>query len=466
MGKRTPYTQRVDEDLQDFVQRVSDATNLGKAGVIDEALRRLRDRSTITDDGQFLVEDETGFSTTSDGSKGIEEVLDNQEKMMAMLSDPSSFSASSNPNKNSEEGTDYDNSDETSEELVPTEDNTSDTEHRIDALAGEYTHDECLSPGEVESLDAVESEVVSATKRYLVPATTGMINHQIEEGKMHGTVGWRDVRELLRRLDVSRGSVYNYRDKMVQEGVLYPHPEEDELVVGDDATETVQRAAALEYADVRASAGVDFSMMDDRVECRYKTTVEEYVSAYMDWGRKRYYTNESAYVKKVVGQVLDAACRLAQSSPSTHRVDRGERTEREEMLATSRALIKTIAALESRAGINRTLGELRNLISSAPDVSSSEELEAWLGDYGRVRVELDELIEETYGSGSERSVMDEDEAYEVLGLDGDVTEEQVRDAYEDIVLDVHPDSGRDGEQEDVDVERYQRVLKAKRTLLD
>lgn len=468
MGERTPFTQRVDEDLQDFVSRVSEATNLGKADVIDEALRRLRDRSTITDDGQFLVDDETGSSPTSDASEQMDEVLENQEKMMAMLSDPSSFSEQDVPNKNSQSEEIESDDGDTSEEIVPDEDDTGEIERRIDAFAGQYSHDECLSPREVESLDAIESEVVSATQRYLVPAATGMINHQIDEGEMHETVGWSDVRELLQNLDVSRGSVYNYRNKMIHEGVIYPHPEEDELVTGDDATEAVQQAAAVEYMDEPGATAVDFSSMNDRVESRYRESVEDYVSEYVDWGqKKRYYTDESAYVEGVLDQVLDGACKVAQSSPSTNRDVRDELSEKEEMVATSRALTKAVDALCTRTGIDPyAFRGLIGLISDSPDVSNREELEEWLGEYGRVRVGLDEFIEEAYGSSSEGSEMDEDEAYEILGLDGDVNEEQVRDAYEDIVMDVHPDSGGGGEQEDVDVERYQRVLKAKRTLLD
>jgi len=70
-----------------------------------------------------------------------------------------------------------------------------------------------------------------------------MINHK--QADIGGQLDRETVEKLITEtLGLSAGSARNYRKRLVGEGIVLPHPSNDESVVGDDAYEDILVAAA------------------------------------------------------------------------------------------------------------------------------------------------------------------------------------------------------------------------------
>jgi hypothetical protein len=459
MGERTPFAQRVDEDLQDYVEYVSRNTNLSKADVMDEALRRLRDNSTVTDDGQFVVDGEYGASESEGDEISKEDLHENQQRILQMLGEGGSVAETSVPNKNSQGGEmDNENGSGGDETLPDVTDGVQEAERKIASLAGEYDHDECIDPGEVEEIDFRASDEVAHTARYLVPAVAGMIHHELEHGAFSEPVEWSEIREVMRtRLDVSRGSLYNYRQKMVEKGALLPHPSVDDVVVGDDSIETARsRAAAV--TDKRLGSEIDVSQMGSKKRERYPDDADEYVGEYVtDWPSEVYYTDEEVYRRQVWNIIKEGMKGILTVKPETGRErpkgDKSRMYEAERAVGAASILGRVI----SQFGVCED--ELHKVMAFAPK-TGPEDIEEWAEKWGQVRVDVKA---ELFGEGA-----DEDEAMEtfreVVGVNpAEADEDEMLTAYKAWIMANHPDAG--GDEDEVDPAEFRRVAEARQALL-
>jgi len=458
MGERTPYTQRVDEDLQYFVDTVSHRTNLSKADVIDEALRRLKDASTISEDGQFVVNDSYGDSGLEADDNTVEQLIENQQQMMQMLASLPPSAENKDPDKNTEE-VNVDGAAEKDGEtgaIVTGEDSASEVERRLEDLAGEYDHDECLDPEEIGELDTYDSEVVSHTRRYLIPAITGMLNHRQEHGVLIELVEWTTIKEMMQtRLGVSRGSLYNYREGLVNAGVLYPHPSIDDDVVGEDTVaETREYAAAV--TDDRSGRVINVDSFGGVESGRYVDDADAYLGEFVsDWGSKTYYLSEEAYREDVWGIVQEAIRGFALTEEP-----RGRRPNHDD---------QQMYRAERAAGANRMLAKvvrqfgvcthgLHEVRNKAVSVSNEEELEEWATRWAEVQAEVKAEL-----SGDEADVDEAKETFrEEVGVDPDgVDDDELRHQYKTWVKENHPDAGGD-----VEPEVFGDVMQSRNVLLD
>jgi len=453
MGNRTPFTQRVDEDLQEFVDSVATQTNLSKADVIDEALRRLRDTSTITDDGQFIVDGDFAASDAKDGDNALNEVLENQQEMLELLRDsptPRSEPSAESGAKENSQPTAADGGGG-SEVLATTE--TSEVEEQIAALSGDYNHDECIDPDDVAEIDTRESDVVAHSRRHLIPAVTGMINHLAEEQHVD-RVEWDEVEELITgTLGMSSRTASNYRGALIEHGVIIPHPSIDDRFVGEDMVEasrttaanTVQKRAVTTEGDIEHPS-------------RYPDEVSEFVDPYCrDWHYDVYLLTGEAYFEEVWSQLKWVAEKFASLEPSNGRSRKGAMSQKERVAGACRVFVHIAKQMGEYVEIDGFGERMAELLVEARK-AEGDELYDWKKEWAEFVVRIREHIGDT---DSEES-LGEEEAREVLGVNEGATDEEILEAYEEYVMDNHPDA--DGSDEEIDTDEFHRVLEAKRTL--
>jgi len=236
MGDRTPFQQRVDEDLQQFVDAVAQQTNLSKADVMDEALRRLRENSTITEEGQFLVDDTYSAPDAEHGDNLLEELLANQQKMLSAIEEGIPTTGRVDVKNNSQtrsptvDSTTHNGKDEAGSDGMPVRDDESEgkmpkvatAEATIASLSNEMNHDECLDPDVVAEISVGGPDSrVKKTPRHLLPAVQAMINHK--QADIGGQLDRGDGRDpITETLGLSAGSARNYRKRLVGEGIVLP----------------------------------------------------------------------------------------------------------------------------------------------------------------------------------------------------------------------------------------------------
>lgn len=117
-------------------------------------------------------------------------------------------------------------------------------EATIASLSDEVYHDECLDPDVVAeiSIDGPDSRV-KKTQESLLPAVQAMINYKQADVGSH--LNWEIIDKLItKNRGLSPATARNDRKQFVGEGVVLPHPSNDEAIVGDDAYEDVLVAAA------------------------------------------------------------------------------------------------------------------------------------------------------------------------------------------------------------------------------
>lgn len=458
MGERTPYTQRVDEDLQDFVEFVTESTNLSRADVIDEALRRLRNNSVVSDEGQFIVNGDYDDRATNGDEITNEELFENQQEIIQLLGDRPTLSKSKDPDKNSKhEGAEREDGIAERASLDAPEEGVLETEQRMAALASEYDHDECLKPEDVEKVNTRESDILAHTSRYLVPAITGMLNHEVEHGTLQEPVEWAEIREIMRtHLDVSRGSIYNYREKLVLEEALFPHPSIDEEVVGEKrVTEAREYAAAV--VDKRSPSHIDISGLKDLKRERYADDADAYLAEFVgDWKHNAYYLTEDVYREHTWGLFQEAIVNIALTGKSLGRRPNRDKTEMHEAERAAGA-DRMLVGLVNRFDVAKnSLHEVRDEATDA----SPDDKEEWVNLWGEVQAKVEaELFGEEADEDDAREVF-----REVVGVNPDKSDEkEMLSAWRDWVKKNHPDMS--GSQEEIDRDEFRRVAEARQVLL-
>lgn len=444
MGKRRPYTIRIDEDLHDWAEEVSNKTNLSKVDVIDEALRRLQKSSTVSEDGRFEIDD-TAASGGDAGRDRLSEVIENQREMMEMLGGTSSDSSESVSKINSDETSESEESSDgespnapiVAEEGDSQPPEVTEAEETIASLAGEMHHGTEIDPEVVAKIDFVASDTVASSKRYSIAALVGMINHRVEHDPAFADpVEWVEVKSLITSvLGMSKATAQNYREDLVEVGAIHPHPSEDDRIenVYDEA---LCKAAGVEHPSDVASAAKEF----------YPDEVRGFISwalQQQEWGVGGIYVDEEAWAHDTWLIVREAVWGILTTEPSDNR-RRESMTRQERMDGASRVVIE-LARLLSDVVEGVDAGDIIGSMVGAVSIdgTNSGELEQWQRMWAETVADVESVI---YGSDSDSVGVDVDEAVEFLeGVDEDSSEDEIRSARREYILNNHPDqSDNDG----------------------
>lgn len=454
MVERSGYTVYFSTDLRERVSNWADNSTSSQADIIDKALEDFFDRHTITEDGTIVSDDVNSRNNGQNAAEQkelLQQILDNQEEMLSSINAPSE--------KN---GADIFSDDiETSEEVpadegdepvsgVPDTPQVTEVEEQIVGVAGEYQHDEAIDPDEVATIDVSSSTVVKEKPDHLIPAVVGMLNHEYPKW-----VDWSDIEELIvGTLGMSASTARNYRSQMIRQGVLLPHPSVDDEFVGDGMVKTVKTHAAKE-SNRWVGSYEDIDNPD-----RFADDVEEYITEYVSWWNRggeqfgEYCVDEEAYVDELWGIVSDATETMAGMYTSTHAGN--GMSSAEKMAGAARVVTALAGRLGERTDIDDS--RLMELVSEGSATDTKDEYQEWMLEWAEFRKDIRETL---YDVDTDES-LGKDEAREIIGVTEDATGEEIREAYEEYVLNNHPDA--DGSDEEIDVDEFHQVLEAKRVL--
>ncbi|WP_096391431.1 J domain-containing protein [Halopenitus persicus] len=454
MVERSGHSVYFSDDLRERVSNWADNSTSSQADIIDKALEDFFDRHTITEDGTIVSDDANSRNTGQNDAKQeelLQQILDNQEEMLSSINAPSEKNGAdifSDDREASEEVS----ADEGDEPVsgVPDTPQVTDVEEQIVGVSGEYQHDEAIDPDEVATIDVSSSTVVKEKPDHLIPAVVGMLNHEYPKW-----VDWSDIEELIvGALGMSASTARNYRSQMIRQGVLLPHPSVDDGFVGDGMVKTVKTHAAKE------SKGWVNSYEDIDNPDRFADDVEEYITEYVSgWNRDgslsgEYCVDEEAYVEELWRIVAEASETMAGMHTGTRSWD--GMSDSEKMSGASRVVTKLAGRLGELTAIDGN--RLKELVSEGSATDGRDEYREWMLEWAEFR----EGVRETLYDVDTEENLDEAEAREVLGVNEDASNDEIRETYEEYVLDNHPDAG--GSDEEIDPDEFHEVLEAKRVL--
>jgi len=471
MGDRTPFQQRVDEDLQQFVDAVAQQTNLSKADVMDEALRRLRENTTITEEGQFLVEDTYSAPDAEHGDNLLEELLANQQEMLAALEKSIPTTNGVGVKNNSQtrsptagSRTKYSEDDAISDGMPVRDDESEEkmpkvatAEATIASLSNKMNHDECLDPNVVAeiSIGGPDSRV-KKTQRHLLPALRAMINYK--QADIGGQLDWETIEKLVtENLGLSPASARNYRERLVGEGIALPHPSNDESVVGDDAYEDVLVAAAAE-TDPSVTHPSDISVPE---KC-YPDSVRGFVDWAVEvneWDNDEWFADDDNWLEEtwiLCNEIIDSVVLL---KPEDSRYGQ-KMTNNEKMAGACEVVVKMARRMGDISGRRVDAGKVITLTkeATAVDPTDDDDLEEFAELSNDIRVDVESAV---YGNGQDE--FDREAVAELIGVDADVDDDVMKEACDDYIREYHPDTV-DSQEDALSAEELHLLLSGKEGL--
>lgn len=470
MGDRTPFQQRVDEDLQQFVDAVAQQTNLSKADVMDEALRRLRENSTITEEGQFLVDDTYSAPDAEHGDNVLEELLANQRKILSVIeggvptasevdvknnSQTGSAAAGSTPDPDDDDGSsEILARDDTSESQMPA---VATAEATIESLSGEMNHDTRLDPDVVAEISiGGPDNRVKKTPKHLLPAVQAMINHK--QANHPGQLDWETIEELItKNLGMSPATARNYRKQLVSEGTVLPHPSNDESIVGEDAYEDILVAAA-EQTDPSVSHPSDISVPE---KC-YPDSVRGFVDWAIEvneWDSDKWFANEDIWLEETWTLCNETINSLVFLKPNGSRYGQ-KMTNDEKMAGACEVVVKLARRMGDVSGGRVDAGKVITLAKEATEVdpTDDDDLEEFAELSNNIRVEIESAV---YGNNQDE--FDREAVAELIGVDADVDDDVMKEACADYIREYHPDTV-DSQEDALSAEELHLLLSAKESL--
>jgi hypothetical protein len=472
MGDRTPFQQRVDEDLQQFVDAVAQQTNLSKADVMDEALRRLRENTTITDEGQFLVDDTYSAPDAEHGDNLLEELLANQQKMLSAIEEGIPATSRVDVKNNSQTRSPTtgsaarDDEEDTGSSTVPVRDDDSEgeipevatAEATITSLSGKVNHDECLDPDVVAeiSIGGPDSRV-KKTQEYLLPAVQAMINYKQADVGSH--LNWEIIEKLItENLGLSPATARNYRRKLVNEGTVLPHPSNDESIVGDDAYEDVLVAAAKQ-TDPSVTQPSDIAVPE---KC-YPNSVRGFVGwavAADDWDSDEWFVDDQIWLKQTWKLCRQMIKSMATLKPDTSRYG-DEMTNDEKMAGACEVVVKLARRMADVSNERVDGGKIIALAKRATEIDPSDRDD--LEEYAEFSSEVQAEVESAIDSDDDLDGFDREAVAELIGVDADVDDDVMKEACADYILENHPDKA-DSQEDALSAEEFHLLLSAKESL--
>jgi len=471
MGDRTPFQQRVDEDLQQFVDAVAQQTNLSKADVMDEALRRLRENSTITEEGQFLVDDTYSAPDAEHGDNLLEELLANQQKILSAIEEDVPTTGRVDVKNNSQTrsptvgSTTKNGEDDAGSDDMPVRDDENErkmpkvatAEATIASMSNDIHHDECLDPDVVReiSIGGPDSRV-KKTQSHLLPALRAMINYTQED--VGGQLDWETIEKLItENLGLSPASARNYRERLVSEGIVLPHPSNDESIVGDDAYEDVLVAAAAE-TDPSVTHPSDISVSENY----YPNSVRGFVDwavAGDDWDSDEWFADDEIWLKqawKLCKQIINSVVAL---KPNDSRYGQ-KMTNDEKMAGACQVVVKLARRMADVSDKRVEGGKIITLAKRATEIDPSDgnDFEEYAEFSSEVQVEIESAIED-----DDLNEFDREAVAELVGVDADVDDDVMKQACANYILEYHPDKA-DSQDDALSAEEFHLLLSAKKSL--
>jgi hypothetical protein len=471
MGDRTPFQQRVDEDLQQFVDAVAQQTNLSKADVMDEALRRLRENSTITEEGQFLVDDTYSAPDAEHGDNLLEELLANQQKMLSAIEEGIPMTDGVNVKNNSQipsltaGSTTKNVEDDIGSDGMPVRDDeiegkmpkVATAEATIASLSNKMNHDECLDPDVVAeiSIGGPDSRV-KKTQRHLLPALRAMINYK--QADIGGQLDWETIEKLVtENLGLSPASARNYRERLVSEGIAVPHPSNDESVVGDNAYEDVLVASATE-TDPSVTHSSDISVPE---KC-YPDSVRGFVDWAVEvneWDNDEWFADNDAWLEETWMLCSEIIKSVVLLKPNDSRYGR-KMTNNEKMAGACEVVVKMARRMGDFSGGRVDAGKVITLAKEATEVdpTDDDDLEEFAELSNDIRVEVESAV-----YGNDQDEFDREAVAELIGVDADVDDDVMKEACADYIREYHPDTV-DSQENALSAEELHLLLSAKENL--
>lgn len=449
MVERNGYSIYFSTDLRERVSEWADNSTSSQADIIDKALEDFFDGHEISDDGTIVSKQRNGGKSASntDGQKELlEQIVENQEEMMSSLRSPSEENGA-------DIFSDERDSDE-SGERVPANVEASDVEIQIEDLAGDYHHDECIDPDELATISISTSNVVKQTPDHLIPAVVAVLND-----KPGDWVSEDDVENIIvNDLGMSMSTARNYREQMIQQGVLRPHPSIDDKFVGDEMLRKAQLKAA------QASTGGVHEYSDINNTERLPGEIGDFIGYYVsDWdtdGRymDEYCVDDTEYVKELWRIVVDAAESMAPKTGGTTRrqvgISKDERLSGAVIVAS-----RLVGHLRDVSGYD--MSRVQEMVVESIQCDEPDQYREWMVNWAEARQDAEK---ELFSINHEDESIGEEEARDVLGVGDDASDDEIREAYRDYVMSNHPDA--DGNDSEMDVGEYQDVLKARRVLTE
>lgn len=434
MPERSGYSVYFSRHLREKVADWADNSTSSQADILDKALEDFFERHEISGDGTIVQTTDTRGEPT-DGF--VEELLDNQEEIIALLERGGHPRRTTGQEKNSERITE--------QSPAPAEDSY---EH----LRQRYDHDEVINP------DDVDPASVTSTRKVAVPVAAGIVNWLVEE---RGSSIERD--ELLaiirKTLDVSDETARSYVDQMVEREVIVPHPS---LRLDDDDLETARlRAMTADTSYTPQEASLDAP--SDAIRERYTVSMGEFLGPYVgnEWDKEQYYFSAGQMAKKVWPVVATIIREVGVRQQSTNRsvLNGDEMTEYDRAAGAVALNGEIIGIIDDYIDVPEAVSNANSFAKATADEEKRLKWAKWWAEadeWAKSRL-FDEEIEEVNGSEAEEVFED------VLGVDVDETgEDGLRDAYNEWMLENHPDQNDD----EFDADEFHRVKSAKQKLLE
>lgn len=445
--ERSPYSIYANDELRECVVEWANTSSWSQADIWDTALEDFFARYTITDAGTIVEkshEDATSSteSTQGDDSK-LDRVLKNQERILAQL----------------DETTRSEGKPSTHTQVEPAEAVDEIENHELGAvesklldLERDYHHDIELAPERVESALA-DSEHLTHTKRHLLPAFVAAANYRLaddEDIDWEEPVSWNEIKGMMQRvLDVSQSGAYNYRDSLVNQGVMMPSLSEwtDDAVMRD-----VARGL---YAAVNDKQKVDvvWESVSDQTQQQYERSLGYFVSKVLGdtaWEQAGYYFGAESWTEASASLVDELAVTMQTQTWSNPQgiADDGDLGAWDRARGARQVMLAWGDAFDEYGTIDS------QLVANVAAMTFGDD-EAFFEQLAALRAAFWDADDEA---------MSESDARTVLGVAEDAGADEVREAYEKYVLNHHPDVSEE-ENEEFDEDEYHRVIQAKDVLL-
>lgn len=442
---RSGHSVYFSDELRERVSEWADSSSWSQADIYDMALEEFFGSHEISEDGTIVPsEDEAGYDDV-DASEEVlgrlDEVLENQREMMG--------GGEGGPQLN-QRPVPHTRSDDDSEDNpgVDELDSTRSIADRIVDLEREYNHDVAIRPEDVR--EAVKNGCVKREKKHLLPAFVAAVNHRLEHDELFvEPISWDDLQQMMMDVvDASTSATYNYRDEMVNRGHLYRAPGElaDDVDIEDIAESVIshRRGTSVRYVDMHSD---EVEATDESSEWYLSVVDNDLIQ------KEGYYFDvevRNAEMWYAVMEYSRAAVHEQSWSDNRSGLHRDTLTSRERLMGALDICGELVMEM-SNSGIS--VSSLAKLVGATKQLDSDLWNEAWIevsDDYSRL-------------FGDEGDEMDESEARDVIGVNDTAGDDEIREEYEEYMLSNHPDAD---DSSDMDRDEYQRMIEAKRALLD
>jgi len=274
------YSNDLDAKLDDWAEKSKHA----KADLIERALKDFFDRCRIDSGGHITLKDEKRPQNVSTDDGMLEQVLENQDEILAALNTPHPQDDEERQKINSRSYPSGEASKEADADSVKRDDEpVNNLDFLSNKLIGEWEHDEIINP------DDIDSREMKQTPDHYAPVMAGVINYLREEEGVKKMERSKLVEELAHSVGYSKTGVRdNYLPRLEREGSIYPHPSIDDIDVSRSIPERVP---------IDGDGAMVWDDLPRDKKKRYPDCLDEYVDMIgIKWRDDSYYLSEEAWI--------------------------------------------------------------------------------------------------------------------------------------------------------------------------